>query len=168
MMNPSTALVRGRVAVSVLFLLYGTILGAWTARIPAVKYRLELSDARLSIGLLAFAAGAIVGMQVSGPLVDRRGSRKIMIPAVLADGALLILPRVRRQPGGPGRLPARVRRGPRHPERGDERQRRRGAAGVAAADHVVVPRGLQHRRFPGSRDRRPVRLRRSRRGGRPS
>ncbi len=85
-------LVRGRVAASLLFLLYGTILGAWTARIPAIKHALGLSDGRLSIGLLAFAGGAIVGMQLSGRLVDRYASGKIMIPAVFADGAALILP----------------------------------------------------------------------------
>lgn len=79
-------------AVSLLFLLYGTILGTWTARIPAVKQRLELSDGQLSIGLLAFAAGAIVGMQAAGPLVDRLRSGRVMIPAAVADGALLVLP----------------------------------------------------------------------------
>jgi fucose permease len=85
-------LVRARIAVSTLFLLYGLILGTWTARIPAVKEKLALTDGRLSIGLLAFAAGAIVGMQASGRLVDRYGSRTIMIPAIFVDGALLITP----------------------------------------------------------------------------
>ena len=83
---------RGRVAVSLLFLLYGTILGAWTARIPAIKQALGLSDGQLSIGLLAFAAGAIAGMQTSGRLVDRHRSTRVMLPAVFADGAALILP----------------------------------------------------------------------------
>jgi predicted MFS family arabinose efflux permease len=75
-----------------LFLLYGTILGTWTARIPAVKHRLALTDGQLSLALLAFAAGAIAGMQASGRLVDRYGSTKVMIPAVLADGVLLVGP----------------------------------------------------------------------------
>jgi predicted MFS family arabinose efflux permease len=86
--------VRGRVAASLLFLVYGTILGTWTARIPAVKQRLGLSDGQLSIGLLAFAAGAIVGMQAAGPLVDRLRSGRVMIPAAAADGALLVLPAI--------------------------------------------------------------------------
>jgi predicted MFS family arabinose efflux permease len=83
---------RGRVAVCLLFLLYGTILGAWTARIPAIKQGLGLGDGQLSIGLLAFAAGAITGMQAIGRLVDRYGSTKVMIPAALADAGLLVLP----------------------------------------------------------------------------
>jgi predicted MFS family arabinose efflux permease len=83
---------RARAAVIVLFLLYGVILGTWTSRIPAVKHRLGLSDTALSVGLLAFAAGAIVGMQVSGRLVDRFGSRTVMVPAVLLDALLLVTP----------------------------------------------------------------------------
>jgi MFS family permease len=83
---------RGRVAVSLLFLFYGVILGSWTARIPAVKARLGVSDGQLSLALLAFAAGAIVGMQAVGRLVDRYGSRRVMVPAALVDGALLLGP----------------------------------------------------------------------------
>src|SRR5689334_22143383 len=87
-----SALRRGRVAVSLLFLLYGAILGTWTARIPAIKQKLGLGDGALGVALLAFAAGAIAGMQLSGRLVDRYASERIMIPAVFADGVVLSLP----------------------------------------------------------------------------
>jgi predicted MFS family arabinose efflux permease len=90
--SPQSALRHARAGVTVLFLLYGVILGTWTARIPAVKHRLGLSDSRLSIALLAFAAGAILGMQGAGRLVDRLGSRTVMVPAVLVDAALLVPP----------------------------------------------------------------------------
>jgi predicted MFS family arabinose efflux permease len=92
LLGPGPALIRGRIATSLLFLLFGTALGAWTARIPAIKHGLGLSDGRLSIALLAFAAGAITGMQAVGRLVDRYGSARIMIPTALAEGALLIPP----------------------------------------------------------------------------
>ena len=75
-----------------MFLLYGLILGAWTSRIPAVKAHLRLSDSRLSLGLLAFAAGAIIGMQASGWLVDRLGAAAVMVPAALVDAAALVGP----------------------------------------------------------------------------
>ena len=81
-----------RRAVAAMFLLYGIILGTWTSRIPAIKAGLHLDDSRLSYGLLCFAAGAIVGMQVSGWLVDRFGARAVMVPAVLVDAAALVTP----------------------------------------------------------------------------
>lgn len=82
---------RRRVACSLLFLSYGTVLGAWTSRIPAVRHGLGLSDTSLSVALTAFAAGAIAGMQSAGRLVDRYGSRRVMVPAACLD-ALLLLP----------------------------------------------------------------------------
>lgn len=79
-------------AAATMFLLYGIVLGTWTSRIPAVKARLGLSDSQLSFGLLAFAAGAILGMQLAGPLVDRLGARSVMLPAVLLDAVALVAP----------------------------------------------------------------------------
>jgi len=86
------ALRRARVSTSLLFLLFGTALGTWTARIPAIKQDLSLSDGQLSIGLLVFAAGAITGMQVMGRVVDRLGSRRVIVPVAFAEGAALVLP----------------------------------------------------------------------------
>ena len=83
---------RGRVATSLLFLLFGTALGGWTARIPAVKSRLALTDGRLSIALLAFAAGCIAGMVVLGRLTDRFGTRQVMLPMAFGEGLLLVPP----------------------------------------------------------------------------
>jgi MFS family permease len=74
------------------FLLFGTALGVWTARIPAVKEKLGLSDGRLSFALLAFAAGCIVGMAVLGRLADRFGSSRVLIPSAVLEGLLLVLP----------------------------------------------------------------------------
>jgi predicted MFS family arabinose efflux permease len=87
-----TVVVRGRIATSLAFLLFGTALGAWTARIPAVKQRLGLDDTRLAIGLLVFAAGAITGMQLAGRLVDRYGSARAMALAGYGEGVALVLP----------------------------------------------------------------------------
>lgn len=86
------ALRRARVSTSLLFLLFGTALGAWTARIPAIKQDLSLSDGQLSVGLLVFAAGAITGMQAMGRVVDRLGSRRVTVPVAFAEGAALVLP----------------------------------------------------------------------------
>jgi len=83
---------RARIATSALFLLFGTALGAWTARIPAIKRDLGLTDGSLSLALLAFALGAIIGMQLAGRLVDRLGSARILGPAAFAEGIALITP----------------------------------------------------------------------------
>ena len=97
-----SSVVRGRIATSLVFLLFGITLGTWTVRIPAIKHGLDLSDGRLSVALLAFAAGAITGMQSIGRVVDRFGSRRVMLPAALAEGLVLNLrppdPRLRRGP----------------------------------------------------------------------
>jgi predicted MFS family arabinose efflux permease len=83
---------RGRIATSVVFLMFGAALGAWTARIPAVKEQAGLTDGRLSIALLAFAAGCITGMALIGRLTDRFGSSRVLVPAALLEGVLLIPP----------------------------------------------------------------------------
>lgn len=83
---------RGRIAVCIMFVLCGAVIGVWTARIPAIKHDLRLSDAELSIALLALAAGGLTGMLLVGRLVDRHGSTTVMTPMALAVGPLLILP----------------------------------------------------------------------------
>jgi predicted MFS family arabinose efflux permease len=83
---------RARVAVYLLFFLAGAAIGTWTARIPAIKQGLGLSDGRFSLALLAIAAGAVVGMQAVGRLVDRYGSSRVMLPAALLQGVVLVLP----------------------------------------------------------------------------
>src|SRR5947209_7544831 len=53
------------------FLANGLGIGAWAAAIPRVKADLGLSDAGLSFALLAFAAGGIVAMPITGLLAHR-------------------------------------------------------------------------------------------------
>ncbi|WP_084963407.1 MFS transporter [Thermoactinospora rubra] len=86
------ALLKARTAGCLLFLLAGCAIGTWTARIPAIKHGLALTDGQLSIGLLGIAAGAVGGMQAVGRLVDRFGSTRVMIPAALAQGPALAAP----------------------------------------------------------------------------
>jgi predicted MFS family arabinose efflux permease len=78
--------------VYLLFLTAGVAIGVWTARIPALKERLQLGEGELSVALLAIAAGAFAGMQVVGPLVDRLGTTRVMIPIAFAQVLVLPLP----------------------------------------------------------------------------
>ncbi|GII82090.1 MFS transporter [Sphaerisporangium siamense] len=89
---PGAALRRARWAVYVTFAIPGMAIGVWTARIPAIKESLALSDGRLSVALLAIAAGALAGMQVIGRLADRRGAVGVMVPLAFAQAAVLLPP----------------------------------------------------------------------------
>jgi hypothetical protein len=60
-----------RFATLSVFLANGLGIGSWAAAIPRLKADLALSDAGLSFALLAFAAGGIVAMPLTGLLADR-------------------------------------------------------------------------------------------------
>ncbi len=85
-------LVRARVATALVFLMFGTIVGAWTSRIPSIKADLQLSDSQLSVALVTFALGSITGMVVLGRFIDRIGSGMVMTVLVAAQGLFLIFP----------------------------------------------------------------------------
>lgn len=74
--RPQSALVRGRVAVILFFVLNGIIAGSWAARIPAIQSRLGLNPAQLSLALLASAGGLVASATVMGGLVGRYGSHR--------------------------------------------------------------------------------------------
>jgi MFS family permease len=83
---------RARVAVWCYFMVPGVTLATWTARIPAIKARLSLSDGALSLGLLAVGIGAILAMQLVGRLVDRHGSAAVMVPSAVLLALAMIAP----------------------------------------------------------------------------
>ena len=72
-----------RVAVFAVFGLNGFMLAMWVVHIPAFTDRTCVSNAALGGLILVLAAGALVGMQVAGPLADRFGSRAITTAAAL-------------------------------------------------------------------------------------
>jgi MFS family permease len=84
--------IRARAATTAIFLANGSGIGAWAASIPGIKQALRLSDAALGLGLLAFAAGAILTMPLAGWLGVRFGSHRLTIFASVAFGAALLLP----------------------------------------------------------------------------
>ena len=79
-----------RLAVSVIFFASGAAYGNFVARIPALKEKLEASDAELGIVLFAGAAGAVVVLPIAGWLSARLGSRRVTRVALL--GVALSLP----------------------------------------------------------------------------
>jgi MFS family permease len=77
---------RARVAVVVLFLIAGAVMGGWSGRIPTVKGDLGLSDAQWGSVVLAQPAGTLLALLVLTRIINHTG------PRVLArTGAVLLL-----------------------------------------------------------------------------
>ncbi len=84
----------------------GVLAGTWGAHIPSVKARYALSEATLSLVLLAAAIGAVSSLFVAGRIVGRLGARKT---AALATVLLcLMLGLVLEHSGLAALLPAMV------------------------------------------------------------
>ncbi|WP_202804084.1 MFS transporter [Crystallibacter crystallopoietes] len=70
-------------ATAVLFFVAGLTLAVWVVNIPAVEQKTGISHAVLGGLLLLLGLGSFIGMMVAGPLVDRIGSRRASLIAVL-------------------------------------------------------------------------------------
>ena len=66
-------------ATYIAFIGSGVVMASWASRIPQVRDGLGLSPSRLGLVLLAIAAGSIVALIMSGQLVTRFGSRRVVI-----------------------------------------------------------------------------------------
>ncbi|GAA2335207.1 MFS transporter [Dactylosporangium salmoneum] len=78
-------------ATYVAFIGSGFAFASWACRIPQVRDRLGLDSASLGLVLLAIAAGSLVALPLSGPLVTRIGSaRTVGIMAVLLGVGLVV------------------------------------------------------------------------------
>ncbi|HEV2094095.1 MAG TPA: MFS transporter [Rubrobacter sp.] len=60
------------------FALNGFALGAWFVRIPAVQDGLGIGEGLLGVALLGAAVGALLSMTVTGALISRLGSRRVV------------------------------------------------------------------------------------------
>jgi MFS family permease len=83
---------RAHAATALVFFVHGVVIATWVPRIPAIKERLGLTEGSLGVALLGLAAGALLAMQLVGPLLGRFGSRPVTRAAVLANAALLVAP----------------------------------------------------------------------------
>jgi MFS family permease len=74
---------HSRLAVSSTFFLHGLCFSSWGARIPAIQEKLGLSEAQLGTVLFALPIGSILSMPASAYLVNRFGSRLVLIFGLL-------------------------------------------------------------------------------------
>ena len=69
---------RTRLAVSLFYFGQGIAFASWASRIPDIKHVLNLSDGELGSILLALPLGQLCTMPISGRLVTKYGSKKIL------------------------------------------------------------------------------------------
>jgi len=79
------------VAVLSYFFILGVATATWSARLPAIKTSLGLSDARLGLALFAVPAGSVLTLPVSGRIADRFGAVRVTRIAGVATPAALVL-----------------------------------------------------------------------------
>jgi predicted MFS family arabinose efflux permease len=84
--------VTPRAATSVCFLVNGALVGTWVAQIPFVQERFDVSKTTIGVVLLFMAGGAFVAMPLTGQVLDRHASARVLRIAALAYPPLLLLP----------------------------------------------------------------------------
>lgn len=67
------------VAVGLLFITNGALIGGVGGTLPALRERLDVSASGLSLLLFCLAASAVVSMQIGGRLADRIGARPVAL-----------------------------------------------------------------------------------------
>lgn len=90
--TPTPILVRARTGIFGIFGINGFLLAMWVVHIPSIEQRVEISHSVLGSLLLLLALGAIAGMQLSGPLADRYGSRRLVVLAGVGLSAAMLGP----------------------------------------------------------------------------
>ena len=83
---------RARIAIALFFFLSGFGFSSWASRIPDIQHRLQLNNAELGVVLFALPLGLLCTMPVTGVLLQRYSSSRIMFIGALAfNGMLSIL-----------------------------------------------------------------------------
>jgi MFS family permease len=83
---------RAQLAISAVFFLNGFGLASWIIHIPSVKQHLGLSDQQLGLALLGAGLGSLCTMWLSGWLMGRFGSWRILAVATFCFALSLLLP----------------------------------------------------------------------------
>ena len=80
-----------RIAVSGFFFIAGITFATWASRIPDIKTSLQLSDAALGGVLFALPVGLMMSLPISGWLITKYGSRKMLITGALFYPFMLVI-----------------------------------------------------------------------------
>ena len=69
---------RMRIMVTIFFFVSGFGFSTWASRIPTIQQELHLNEAQLGVVLFALPIGLMATLPVTGMLLSRRDSRKVM------------------------------------------------------------------------------------------
>ncbi|SFS72860.1 MFS transporter [Sphingobacterium wenxiniae] len=84
---------RIRLAVSLFYFGQGLAFASWASRIPIIKNALQLTEAQLGTILLMLPIGQLMTMPISGKLVSKYGSHRILpITALIYLAVLCLIP----------------------------------------------------------------------------
>jgi MFS family permease len=78
-----TEALRQRAAMTATFVAHGLLFASWSAHIPQFKAQLGLSDASMGLVLLATPVGSVAAMALTGRLLSRVGSARVVRTALL-------------------------------------------------------------------------------------
>ena len=75
-----------------MFVVHGAVVGTWVASIPGAKSSLGASGAVFGLALMVSWLGALVAQQITGQLLVRVSSRRVLTVAALIFPLLVVLP----------------------------------------------------------------------------
>ena len=79
-----------RIAVGALFFFYGLCFASWASRIPSIQQNLKLSEAALGGVLFALPIGLFISLPISGWLIAKIGSRRVILLSGILYSCLLL------------------------------------------------------------------------------
>ncbi|MCM2294363.1 MFS transporter [Allorhizobium sp. BGMRC 0089] len=82
---------KERAAVSLLFLMNGTMAGCWAVKVPQFSSALSLSEFELGLMILTLGLGSIVFMPIAGASISRFGSRAVALATSLMFVPMLLV-----------------------------------------------------------------------------
>ncbi len=88
---PRDEVAAARRATYAVFAVNGFAFASWASRIPQVKEELGLDASQLGLVLLALAAGSVLALPLSGPVIAHFGSRRTVTATAVQAGAGLVI-----------------------------------------------------------------------------
>jgi len=84
--------VSPRAAVTIFFALDGFAVASFFARLPSIQDRLELSNGRIGLALLALTVTLLMAQPLAGAIASRRGSAPLVTAGALMVSAAIVAP----------------------------------------------------------------------------